>query len=406
MAPTRFQKKCMAIVFRLCDGIHSGAFVFVLPDGKAVTFGRTPRRPVPRVKIQTYRFFSRIVTCGDIGLGEAYMAGEWQCDDLSGFISLLIANRDVFSDGNPLSALAARCVNKVRHLLNRNSIPGSRKNMRRHYDLSNRFFETFLDDSMTYSCGLFAEPDASLEEAQRNKLRAILTKADVGPKDHLLEIGCGWGGFALEAARTTGCRVTGITVSRRQLAYARRKVAAVGLADRIDIKFCDYRRMQGRFDRIVSIEILEAVGHGYLGAFFNCCDRLLRPGGKVVIQTITIPDQHYARYRREADWIQKHIFPGACIPSLTALCNAMTAHSGLVVENIESIGQHYVKTLRAWRQRFRRHADQVSALGFDREFARKWNYYLALCEAGFAEKALGDLQMVLTRPDSPEAVAP
>jgi len=401
MAPTLFQKQCMAIVFRLCDGVHTGAVVFVLPGGKSVSFGQADRGTVSHVQVRSYRFFSRIVTSGDIGLGEAYMAGEWQCDDLPGFIRLLIANRDVFSDGNPLSALAARIVNQARHLLNRNSIPGSRKNMRRHYDLSNRFFELFLDDSMTYSCGLFEKPDASLDQAQRRKLRAILAKADVGPDDHLLEIGCGWGGFALEAARTAGCRVTGITVSRRQLKYARRKVAASGLEDRIDIQFCDYRRITGRFDRIVSIEMLEAVGHGYLGAFFNCCDRLLKPGGKVVIQTITIPDQHYARYRREADWIQKYIFPGACIPSLTALCHAMTAHSGLIVEHIEAIGLHYAKTLRAWRRRFNQNREQVSALGFDQRFRRKWNYYLALCEAGFAEKALGDLQMILTRPALP-----
>lgn len=401
MGPTPFQKQCMALVFRLCGSIHTGAVVFVLPDGKTASFGRNKRETVPRVEILSYRFFARVVTGGDIGLGEAYMDGEWRCDDLPGFIRLLIANREVFSDGNPFSALAARILNQARHLLNRNSIPGSRKNMRRHYDLSNRFFELFLDDSMTYSCGLYGKPDASLDQAQRHKLQTILTKAAVGPGDHLLEIGCGWGGFAIEAVQDTGCRVTGITVSQQQYEYARRRVAACGLDDRIDIQFCDYRHVMGHFDRIVSIEMLEAVGHEYLGVFFNCCDRLLKPGGKVVIQTITIPDQHYARYRREADWIQKYIFPGACIPSLTAMCQAMTAHSGLVVENLESIGRHYVKTLRAWRRRFRQNREQVTALGFDQAFRRKWNYYLALCEAGFAEKALGDLQMILTRPVLP-----
>jgi len=401
MAPTLFQKQCMAVVLRLCKGIHAGAVKFVLPDGSTVAFGRHARGSTPRVKVRSYRFFSRIVTSGDIGLGEAYMAGEWQCDDLPGFIRLLITNREVFSDGNPLSALASRIFNQVRHLLNRNSIPGSRKNMRRHYDLSNRFFELFLDESMTYSCGLFDAPDASLDRAQQNKLQAVLAKAAVGPDDHVLEIGCGWGGFALEDARRTGCRVTGITVSQRQYEYARRRISACGLENRVDIQLCDYRHVKGQFDRIVSIEMLEGVGHAYLGLFFNCCDRLLKPGGKLVIQTITIPDQHYARYRREADWIQKYIFPGACIPSLTALCQAMTAHSGLVVESIESIGRHYAKTLQAWRRRFMRNREQVSALGFDQVFQRKWIYYLALCEAGFAEKALGDLQMILSRPALP-----
>jgi len=401
MGPTQFQKQCMVLVFRLCGRIHTGAVVFVLPDGKTASFGRDKREPIPRVEILAYRFFARVVTGGDIGLGEAYMDGDWRCNDLPGFIRLLITNREVFSDGNPFSALAARILNQARHLLNRNSIPGSRKNMRRHYDLSNRFFELFLDDSMTYSCGLYDKPGASLDQAQRNKLQTILTKAAVEPGDHLLEIGCGWGGFAIEAVQETGCRVTGITVSQQQYEYARRRVAACDLEDRIDIQFCDYRHVKGPFDRIVSIEMLEAVGHRYLGVFFNICDRLLKPGGKVVIQTITIPDQHYARYRREADWIQKYIFPGACIPSLTTMCQAMTAHSGLVVENIESIGRHYVKTLQAWRRRFRQNREQVTALGFDRAFRRKWNYYLALCEAGFAEKALGDLQMILTRPARP-----
>ncbi len=398
MAPSLFQKKCMGIIWRLFGSIRFGAVVFLLPDGKTITFGRESEAAPITVEISAYRFFSRVVTGGDIGLGESYMAGEWQCADLTGFIRLLIVNREIFSDGNPLSALVARIVNRGRHLLNRNSIAGSRKNMHRHYDLSNRFFASFLDESMTYSCGMFDQRHDSLALAQLNKLRAILGKAGVGKKDHVLEIGCGWGGFAIEAVRKTGCRVTGITVSKKQFEYAAKRVTDLGLADRIDIRLIDYRQMQGQFDRIVSIEMVEAVGHEHLGTFFNCCDRLLKPGGRVVIQTITIPDQHYARYRREADWIQKYIFNGACIPSLTALCNAMTGHSGLVVEHIENIGLQYTKTLRAWRQRFRDNIDEIFAMGFDRVFEREWNYYLALCEAGFAEKALGDLQMVLTRP--------
>ncbi|MCP3954015.1 MAG: class I SAM-dependent methyltransferase [Desulfobacterales bacterium] len=387
----------MEIVFHLCANIHAGAVVFVLPDGKTYPFGPGPRATAPRVVVNTYRFFTKVFTSGDIGLGEAYMAGEWRCDDLPGFIRLLIVNREVFADGNPFSAVVARIVNRGRHLLNKNTIPGSRRNVHRHYDLDSHLFELFLDESMTYSCGLFDCPDVSLDQAQVNKLHTIIGKAGVGKDDHLLEIGCGWGGFALEAVRMTGCRVTGITVSEKQFDFARRRVAAGGHANRIDIRLCDYRQLQGQFDRIISIEMLEAVGHAYLGTFFKCCDRLLKPGGKVVIQTITIPDQHYARYRREADWIQKYIFPGACIPSLTALCTAMTGHSQLVVEHIENIGLHYAKTLRAWRRRFRQNRKQVFAMGFDRRFVRKWDYYLSLCEAGFAEKALGDLQMVLAR---------
>ena len=275
MTPSLFQKKCLGIVFRLFEAIRSGVVAFLLPDGKVLTFGAGNETAVIHIEISDYRFFSRVVTGGDIGLGESYMAGEWQCDDLPGFIRLLIVNRDVFADGNPLSALAARMVNRGRHLLNRNSIAGSRKNMHRHYDLSNRFFASFLDESMTYSCGMFNQRHDTLARAQLNKLRTIIGKAGIGKDDHVLDIGCGWGAFAIEAVRKTGCRVTGITVSKKQFEYAGKWVADLGLSDRIDIKLIDYRQMQGQFDRIVSIEMLEAVGHAYLGTFFNCCDCLL-----------------------------------------------------------------------------------------------------------------------------------
>jgi cyclopropane-fatty-acyl-phospholipid synthase len=286
---------------------------------------------------------------------------------------------------------------KLRYLARPNNRPGSRRNIRRHYDLSNDFFRTFLDDSMAYSCAIFQDPDDSLETAQQRKFQAVIAKAHLGPGDHLLEIGCGWGGFAIAAARRTGCKVTGITISREQYRLARQRVQAAGLQHRIRILLRDYRDLRGRFDKIVSIEMLEAVGHGYYGAFFKQLDRLLAPGGIAVLQSITIPDQRYEAYRRSHDWIQKHIFPGGLLPSLTVLTRTMTRHSRLMVEAVENIGPHYAATLAAWRRRFVANRERVTEMGFDRVFQRKWIYYLGSCEAGFAERVLGDLQLVLTR---------
>ena len=252
----------------------------------------------------------------------------------------------------------------------------------------------------TYSCGIFRSETENLEQAQRNKLWAMITKARIGAEDHVLEIGCGWGGFALEAVRETGCRVTGITLSKEQHAFACRRVAEAGLQDRITLLLRDYRHVEGRFDRIVSIEMLEAVGHKYFGDFFRCCDRLLKPKGLAVLQTITIPDHRYDRYRKGCDWIQKHIFPGGHLPSLGALCRAMAENSRFFVEHLENIGIHYARTLREWRLRFERNVDKVAELGFDRTFQRKWLYYLSFCEAAFGTRSLGNLQLVLTRPNN------
>jgi cyclopropane-fatty-acyl-phospholipid synthase len=286
----------------------------------------------------------------------------------------------------------------LRHVARDNSHFGSRRNIREHYDLSNDFFGLFLDEAMNYSCGIYRTDEDTLEQAQRNKLQAVIRKARIGAGDHVLEIGCGWGAFALEAARETGCRVTGITISKEQYELARQRVAQAGLQDRVTILLRDYRHVDGVFDRIVSIEMLEAVGHRYFGDFFRCCEKLLTADGIAVLQTITVPDHRYDEYRKGSDWIQKHIFPGGHLPSLGALCDAMARNSHLVVEHLENIGIHYARTLREWRHRFEKNLDGVAQLGFDRTFQRKWLYYLSFCEAAFETRSLGNLQMVLSRP--------
>jgi cyclopropane-fatty-acyl-phospholipid synthase len=329
-----------------------------------------------------------VVLGGDIGFGEAYMGGLFVTDDLASLLGVLIR---AFSGGRRPRRMSAFLSGSLARLVRAgeaNSLWGSPRNIRRHYDLSNDFFRLFLDTSMTYSAALFRSPDEPLEQAQENKLRAILRKAGIRSGHHVLEIGSGWGSFAVMAVRETGCRVTTLTLSLEQYAHVTDLVRGLGLDDRITVLLRDYRQVTGSFDRIVSIEMMEAVGHRYLGAFFQACHRCLRPGGRVVIQVITIPDQEYAAYRLRLDWIQKHIFPGGHLPSLTALCRAMTRTTPFIVDHLENIGPHYAITLQRWHERFRARLDQVRALGYDEVFLLKWEYYLKSCEAMFRTRGL------------------
>ncbi len=335
---------------------------------------------------------------GDVGLGEAYMNGWWDTTDLPALFRLFIKNRRELLNGNVATAWLLRQKDRLLHLLRANTPIGSRRNIGEHYDLSNDFFQLFLDPTMIYSCGLYTSDKDTCQEAQRRKIQTIIEKAGIQPSDHVLEIGCGWGGFALEAVRQTGCRITGITISEKQHELAEMRVRQAGLQDRINILLKDYRHMTGLYDKIVSIEMLEAVGHRYLGTFFKACDRLLKPAGRLVLQVITIPDQSYETYRRKTDWIQKYIFPGGHLPSLTALVSAMTRKTSLLVENLEDIGMNYARTLKDWREKFLSNIDKIAALGFDEVFRRKWIYYLAICEAGFQERAIGDIQVVFRKP--------
>jgi cyclopropane-fatty-acyl-phospholipid synthase len=251
---------------------------------------------------------------------------------------------------------------------------------------------------MMYSCALFDRPDETLADAQQRKIERIIDLAGITKEHHVLEIGCGWGGFAIAAAQATGCQVTGLTISQAQYEFARQRVIDEKLEERVNILLCDYRDAEGQYDRIVSIEMLDGVGHEFFGTFFEACDRLLNRGGRVVLQSITIPDQRYELYRRSPDWIQKYIFPGGELPSLTELCSAMTRSSSLTVDQLESIGFHYAETLRRWRISFKNQLEAVSRMGYDERFQRKWLYYLSSCEAAFQKRYLYDIQMVLRRP--------
>jgi cyclopropane-fatty-acyl-phospholipid synthase len=401
-APTLWQKTAMKGVFNWLSGMKVGCLNLVLPDQTSKLFGDPQSTDDLKItlRVKTYDFFWKVIQGGDIAFGEAYTAGDWETDNLTGLIKLLIENQQEIIDRNPWTTQVRLFFDRLAHLARHNSITGSRQNIKAHYDLSNDFFQTFLDESMTYSCAIFDKHATTLEAAQKKKIHTVIEKAQLKKEHHLLEIGSGWGALSIEAVKLTGCRVTTVTLSDEQLKLATERVKQAGLEDRIQVLLCDYRHLTGQYDRIVSVEMIEAVGHENFGAFFNACDRLLKPNGLVVIQSITQADQRYADYLKRCDWIQKHIFPGSVIPSLGALNAAMTQHSRLVVEDVENIGIHYAKTLDEWRTRFNHNAEKIKALGFDESFQRMWNYYLCYCEAGFATRILGNLHLVLTRPNN------
>jgi len=396
--PTIFDRSCMNLVINLFNKIETGSLTFYLPDGSTRHFGDKNSPLHAQMTIHDYRFFKDAVLGGDVGLGEAYMKGFWDTDDIPALFSVLIKNRQALANGNMTTAWLLRQKDRLMHALRANTLIGSRRNIGEHYDLSNDFFQTFLDPTMLYSCGLYRGESDTCEDAQRRKLQSIIDKARIESTDHVLEIGCGWGGFAMEAVKQTGCRVTGITVSEEQYQLAQERVLKAGLQDKITILFKDYRHVAGLFDKIVSIEMLEAVGHKYLGTFFTACDKLLKPAGRLVIQVITIPDQSYENYRRNTDWIQKYIFPGGHLPSVTALSQVVTRNTSLLMEQLEDIGTNYARTLKDWRESFTRNLSKINSLGFDEIFQRKWIYYLAMCEAGFRERAIGDIQVVFRKP--------
>ncbi len=334
---------------------------------------------------------------GSIGAGEAYMAGAWSCSDLVGLCRILVRNRTAMG---ALEGGAAwrEPFRRLAHWWHRNSKEGSRKNIAAHYDIGNELFALFLDPTLMYSSAYFPTAQATLEEAAVAKVDRLCNVLNLQPTDHLLEIGTGWGGFAIHAARTYGCRVTTTTISQRQFDLATERVHAAGLQDRITILKRDYRELNGTYDKLVSIEMIEAVGHQYYGTFFDTCSKLLKPDGLMALQCITISDQIYHQALKTVDFIQKHIFPGSCIPSLTALSRAMTKASDLRVLTIDDITPHYGRTLDLWRERFLGKLDHVRSLGYNDEFIRLWEFYLAYCAGGFYERSIGCVQMAIAKP--------
>ena len=395
--PTAAERRALATTAGMLRNVQVGRVGLVLPDGRRRTFGDPTSELYATIEVADWAFFTRLLHAASVGVGESYMLGHWRSSDLVSLIRIMIANRSALRRITP-AALLNIAGDKLIHAVRANRLGQSQRNIAAHYDLSNELYALFLDDTMTYSAAYFERPTATLEDAQRAKYRRLADKARIDGSCHVLEIGCGWGGFACFAARTYGCRVTGITLSQAQAAHARERVRREGLEHLVDIRVVDYREVAERYDRIVSIEMLEAVGHRYLGTYFAAVDRLLAPDGLAAIQVITIPEQRYESYRRRPDFIQRYIFPGGHLPSLEAMAGTMGRRSELYVDEVENIGIHYAETLRRWRERFLANADQVRALGFDDAFVRMWEFYLAYCEGAFLARYINDLQLVLTRP--------
>ena len=339
----------------------------------------------------------RILVGGDVGAGEAYMDGLWSSPDLVALISLAVANRHALALSRGWWRTPAKIARSVGHRRNRNTSAGSKRNITAHYDLGNEFYELWLDETMTYSSAVFETPAQSLADAQRNKDRAIASDARIQPGDAVLEIGTGWGGFALHAAAQLGCHVTTVTISQAQHDRARKRVKEAELEDLVTVELRDYRDISGTYDAVVSIEMLEAVGAEYYRDYFGAVSRALKPGGKASIQVITFPHDAYEAQLRGANWIQRYIFPGGVLPSLTAIESSLD-DTGLLVTGVRDIRDSYALTLKTWRTSFFEHIEEVRALGFDDRFIRMWEYYLAYCEGGFADRYLGNVQMILTRP--------
>ena len=355
------------------------------------------------LQVHDPRFYSDIAFGGSIGAGEAWMQGYWSVNDLTALVRILLQNRDVLDGMETGLARLTVPLQKALHWLNRNTRAGSQRNIAAHYDLGNEFFALFLDPTMMYSSAIFAQPHMTLEAAQLARLDHICRKLDLTPRDHLLEIGTGWGGMAIHAAQHYGCRVTTTTISQEQFNLASERVRAAGLEDRISVLLKDYRDLDGQYDKLVSIEMIEAVGHDFYDTYFGKCAALLKDDGLMLLQAITIADQRYEAARKSVDFIQRYIFPGSCIPSITAMNASITRASDLKLAHLEDIGPHYATTLRLWRENFVRNAAAVRALGYPESFLRMWEFYLCYCEGGFEERALGDVHMLLAKPGNRRA---
>jgi cyclopropane-fatty-acyl-phospholipid synthase len=365
--------------------------------GAVRTFGAGDG-PAVTMRVHDPRFYRRVVTRGEVGLGESYVDGDWSTPDLVAAARFMLANATVLA-GLPRALTAlSRLRDALAHRRRDNTRAGSRRNIHAHYDLGNAFFQLFLDANLLYSSALYERADDSLEAAQINKLRTICDKLDLRPGDRVLEIGSGWGGFALFAATRYGCQVTTTTISREQYAYVEDRIARSGEAGRrIDLRLEDYRDLRGRFDKIVSIEMFEAVGFRHYDDFFRACDRLIGPDGVVLLQTITVDDFRFRDYLKAPGWIAEYIFPGAELASLAGILASLGRVTTLGLYHAQQIGTHYARTLHQWRQRFHRQLDEVRRQGFDERFIRMWDLYLAYCEAAFLDRHLGDVQLLLAR---------
>ena len=394
------------MVVRLLEKMSRGGLRMEYPDGRFRHFGEPGAPVTARIVLNNdTEFFKRCAFYGNIGMGEAYTDGIWETDNIASVITWFIENVTALQGSATSSSELAgvnllKIVNWFRHLRRENTVETSRRNIAEHYDLGNDFYRLWLDPSMTYSSAKFTRVEQSLEEAQFEKYDSLCRKLKLKPSDHVLEIGCGWGGFAVHAAENYGCRVTGVTISEAQAAYARERIVAAGLEDQIEIRIQDYRHISGKFDKIASIEMLEAVGDKYHHSFFAKCAEVLTQDGLLGVQMITVPDCSYRSLRKNVDWIQKHIFPGSLLLSVGRINEVLSATGDLFMHDLEDLGADYARTLSTWHRSFNSVLGAINALGFDEPFIRSWNYYLKYCEAAFATRNISVVQAIYTRPNN------
>ena len=402
-AAGRLAKLARNLVHRQLDSLHSGCLQ-IEEDGKVFNFGQPEGEAqlVARLVIHDVSCYGEIMTGGSIGAAESFMTGDWSSPDLTKLVRVMVRNIDILDQMEGGLALISKPFLKLFHYFNQNSAKGSRRNIAAHYDLGNDLFELFLDPTMMYSSGIFPHANATMEEASVNKLNIICEKLQLTATDHVVEIGTGWGGFAIHAAKHYGCKVTTTTISKEQFKLAQQRIKQEGLEDKITLLLEDYRDLRkvyaGQFDKLVSIEMIEAVGWKFYNTFFEHCGALLKPEGLALIQAITITDQRYDQARKDVDFIQRYIFPGSCIPSVTALVSASTEASDLNLVQAQDFGQHYARTLKAWQDVFNEKSQQVTELGYSDDFKRMWQFYLSYCEGGFAERSIGVNHLVFAKP--------
>ena len=394
------------VVLQSLEQMTLGCLHLELPDGTKKIIGQSDAKISANVRITDWGFFRRCVLFGDVGFGEAYVDGDWDTDDITKVISWFILNVENSpamsgSRGKKFLINLLGRYNRILHLLRPNSLATSRRNISEHYDLGNDFYKLFLDPTMTYSAALFSAPTQTLEQAQTAKYDRLCQQLKLKPGEHILEIGSGWGGLSLHAAKNYGVKITTVTISEEQFKFARELFAKENLADKIEIKLQDYRLLTGKFDKIVSIEMLEAVGDEFLEAYFGKCHELLKPDGLLALQMITCPDSRHDSLRKNVDWIQKHIFPGSLLLSVHRVNEALRQTGDLFLHDLKDLGLSYAETLKRWRVTFNQNEVAVRGLKFDTRFIRKWNYYLAYCEAAFAMRNITVVQAVYTRPNNP-----
>ena len=384
-------------VMRQLGQLKNGHLV-VIENGERLMFGDSTAGLVGEVQIHDASLWGMMASSGSIGAGEAFIHGYWTSPDLTKVIRVLVSNMDVLDAMEGGLARLGRPLIRGLHWINRNTRKGSQKNIAAHYDLGNEMFEQFLDPTMMYSAAQFLSPDDTLEQAQLNKLERICQKLDLKPEDHLLEIGTGWGSMALFAAQHYGCKVTTTTLSKEQFDYTKTRVEALGLQDQVTLLLEDYRDLTGQYDKLVSIEMIEAVGHHFLPSYFKQCSRLLKPHGLMLLQAITIREQRYEQAKSSVDFIQRYIFPGGALPSVQKMLEIVGKDTDMNLMHMEDFGLHYAKTLRMWHENFRRAHSRLTELGYDEYFLRLWEFYLCYCEGGFLERSIGTAQLLLAKP--------